>query len=249
MSVEQVAGAIRAALQRLPDGAVAQAEQDVDEARQSVTAAVAGSTQAEAHQSVTLFAGAQQALAGVAGVFAQVRALMEGYLARLSGTPAAGSPVAPASWPAALRPAGPDAAQTPPPPPHIQEILDRLPPPVPKPNPQGRKTHGRVVGDPADEVVISGSDSDSAEIWRLLQERGVTVKFKPMTINHVEMKVALRMIREGTRKITLVINNRSCPGELSCEALLPVLLPEGYCIEVYGPGYHDEFPGGRRWPS
>ncbi|WP_156758044.1 DddA-like double-stranded DNA deaminase toxin [Actinokineospora pegani] len=52
-----------------------------------------------------------------------------------------------------------------------------------------------------------------------------------------------------TREAVLVINNRACEGFMGCRALLPVILPVGYTLTVYGPGYHEVFKGGKKWPS
>jgi hypothetical protein len=71
---------------------------------------------------------------------------------------------------------------------------------------------------------------------------------KPVITTHVEAKVAAEMIRSGQRHTELVLNNRPCVGPLGCDSLLPVLLPEGYSVTVYGPdGYEEAFEGGEQW--
>lgn len=56
------------------------------------------------------------------------------------------------------------------------------------------------------------------------------------------------MIQNGQRHAELVLNNRPCLGPLGCDSLLPVLLPEGYSVTVYGPDdYKTTFEGGEQW--
>ncbi|MGQ0840552.1 DddA-like double-stranded DNA deaminase toxin [Actinokineospora sp.] len=96
---------------------------------------------------------------------------------------------------------------------------------------------------------LSGEDAESDEVWQRLVAAGVPEKFKPMSIDHVEMKVALRMVKSGSRDVELAINNRPCRGLWSCRVLLPILLPEGYTLTVYGPHYQGTFTGGKKWSS
>lgn len=59
-------------------------------------------------------------------------------------------------------------------------------------------------------------------------------------MNHVEMKLAARMVRDNVPYMTVVINRPVCTGIFSCDRLLPRVLPEGYKLRVYdsetGPG-------------
>ncbi|OLR94041.1 hypothetical protein BJP25_13780 [Actinokineospora bangkokensis] len=98
-------------------------------------------------------------------------------------------------------------------------------------------------------MVISGDDAESAEVTELLTQAGLNPRGTLVTIHHVEMKVAKRMAKTGTREVTLVINNRACEGFMGCRKLLPVILPAGCTLTVYGPGYHEVFTGGKKWPS
>jgi nucleic acid/nucleotide deaminase of polymorphic system toxin len=55
---------------------------------------------------------------------------------------------------------------------------------------------------------------------------------------HVEAKTAL-MMREGEIASGVVVINHEegpCPGAYSCQAVLGVLLPEGYVLTVWWPG-------------
>jgi hypothetical protein len=129
----------------------------------------------------------------------------------------------------------------------VAALKEQLPPPVPKPNPTGKKTHGRWVDDDGrvrDEV--SGRDEDSDEAWRILQAAKIPLPSEPVVVTHVEVKLAARMVREKRRHVEIAINNRPCPGRFGCEVLLPAILPEGYSMTVHGPGYQQTFVGGKK---
>ncbi|HEX3778741.1 MAG TPA: DddA-like double-stranded DNA deaminase toxin [Pseudonocardiaceae bacterium] len=125
-------------------------------------------------------------------------------------------------------------------------MLEQLPPAVPRPNVEGKKTHGRWVDEHGQaKPIVSGRDEDSAEVWRILQERGIRLPFAPTTVTDVEQKLAARMVREGRRELSVVLNNRPCRGQYSCNTLVPAILPEGYALTVHGPGgYRKTFTGG-----
>lgn len=130
----------------------------------------------------------------------------------------------------------------------VAALQSDLPPPVPKPNPEGRKTHGRSVdehGKTSQE--ISGRDDDSAEVWRLLKAAGMSPTREPAATTHVEAKVAARMARRGIRHSELVVNNLPCRGLFGCDVLLPLILPEGCSLTVHGPNYRKTFTGGKQW--
>jgi hypothetical protein len=48
------------------------------------------------------------------------------------------------------------------------------------------------------------------------------------------MKLAVHMRKNGIRSATLVVNHVPCEGPLGCDALVPVILPTGYTLTVYG---------------
>lgn len=54
--------------------------------------------------------------------------------------------------------------------------------------------------------------------------------------DHVEMKLAARMVRDEIELMTVVINRPVCTGPLSCDALVKKVLPVGYKLRVYEPG-------------
>lgn len=132
----------------------------------------------------------------------------------------------------------------------VAELQGKLPPSVPKPNPEGRKTHGVWVDEQGRRhFVLSGRDDVSAEVWRQLQAAGMSPARPPATIDHVEAKVAAEMVNGNIQHVDVVLNNRPCPGVLGCDALLPVLLPEGSSMTVHGPRYRKTFTGGKTWSS
>ncbi len=131
----------------------------------------------------------------------------------------------------------------------MEQILRELPPTVPTPNPGGKKTHGRIIGEDDAEVITSGKDSESHEVMGLLLKQGVTIAPALEVVAHVEMKAAARMIQAKERHAEIVINNAVCPGVFGCIRLLPVLLPAGYSLTVHGPGYKRTFKGGQKWSS
>ncbi len=73
---------------------------------------------------------------------------------------------------------------------------------------------------------------------------------EPASVTHVEMKAATRAVKAGVTHTEVVINNIPCgPRRFSCDALLPILLPEGYTLTVYGPNYRKSYTGGKKWSS
>ncbi|MGW6932880.1 DddA-like double-stranded DNA deaminase toxin [Lentzea sp. NPDC054927] len=56
------------------------------------------------------------------------------------------------------------------------------------------------------------------------------------------------MRRENIRHASVVINYVPCRMKWGCDNLLPVLLPEGFTLTVYGPNYRKTFTGGKRPP-
>jgi hypothetical protein len=51
----------------------------------------------------------------------------------------------------------------------------------------------------------------------------------------VEQKLAAYMVANGIGHATLIINHRPCRGrDDSCDTLVPILLPEGATLTVYG---------------
>ncbi|WP_156758045.1 hypothetical protein [Actinokineospora pegani] len=143
-----MAAAVRAALDQLPPVALDEAETRLDEAHQVLQNAVGGSNQPDIGQAVAKLAEARQHLADVRSLTQRTRALLEGYLGRVAGrsttVAAATAPIGRAGPPVAS--SGPRKQERPPPPPDVLALLGDLPTKVPKPNPDGRKTYGKVLG-------------------------------------------------------------------------------------------------------
>ena len=130
----------------------------------------------------------------------------------------------------------------------VEALRGQLPPPVQSGS--GQKTHGRWFTPGSDQAhpVVSGEDAESAEVWRILREARFPEKGPPITITHVETKLAVQMRRENIRHASVVINYVPCRLKWGCDSLLPVLLPEGFTLTVYGPNYRKTFTGGKRPP-
>ncbi|WP_439661619.1 DddA-like double-stranded DNA deaminase toxin [Lentzea sp. HUAS TT2] len=130
----------------------------------------------------------------------------------------------------------------------VETLRRQLPPPVQAGS--GQKTHGRwfTPGSMEARSVVSGEDDESAEVWRVLQETRFPEKGPPITITHVETKLAVRMRREDVKHASVVINYTPCRMKWGCDNLLPVLLPDGCTLTVYGPNYRKTFTGGKRPP-
>lgn len=115
----------------------------------------------------------------------------------------------------------------------VEPLRAELPPTV-APG-AGQKTQGRWT-DPDGRVhaEVSGKDEkyyDAVELSREMKARRI-----PIRASDVEMKLAAHMRRRGIRSATLVVNNIPCEGPLGCDALVPVILPAGSVLTVYGPG-------------
>ncbi len=97
--------------------------------------------------------------------------------------------------------------------------------------------------------MVSGDDPEADGVARLLREIPLPRPGRPYTASHAELKLAAHMRANGIRHATIVINHVPCKLDFGCEALLGVLLPEGYSLTVYGTdGYHRTFKGGKRPP-
>ncbi|MEU4802538.1 DddA-like double-stranded DNA deaminase toxin [Actinosynnema sp. NPDC023587] len=124
----------------------------------------------------------------------------------------------------------------------------RLPPPV-QPG-AGTKSHGWWFVDesPAEELV-GGEGPDAQTAFEALRREGYPRPGMPFVSMHVEMKPAVRMIKNDIRHATLVIDNVPCGLILGCEKLLGVVLPTGFSLTVHGTdGYRRTFTGGQEPP-
>ncbi|WP_215550036.1 DddA-like double-stranded DNA deaminase toxin [Amycolatopsis sp. CA-230715] len=60
--------------------------------------------------------------------------------------------------------------------------------------------------------LTSGRDADAEEAWNQLQAAGLSPSRRPAVTDHVEMKLAARMVNQGTKHTDVVLNNRPCTG-------------------------------------
>ncbi|MGQ0841562.1 DddA-like double-stranded DNA deaminase toxin [Actinokineospora sp.] len=242
MSITALVARLTAALASFPTDSLNQAIADLREAEERIARLAQGSSASELPQSAQLCQDARQSVEHVTRLLDQVLSIFQRYLAQIgaTGTPSPAQPNGPTtSRPPA--PVGLTAGQA-------DVLRQRLPPPVPKPNPGRKKTHGRWIdGHGREHELVSGEDDDSVEAWRLLQQAGMPPMMEPVNVAHVEMKLAVQMRHNKTQHIDVVINNRPCHGPYGCEKLLPIVLPAGYTITVHGPNYRKTFTGGARW--
>lgn len=98
--------------------------------------------------------------------------------------------------------------------------------------------------------MISGWDGLSELVNDALRTEGCD-RLPARAAADVELKLAALMREKGRtdpamRHITVVINNRPCKGDLSCDELVPVIPPEGYSLTVHAPNYRKRFTGGAK---
>lgn len=96
----------------------------------------------------------------------------------------------------------------------------------------GDKTRGVWFDDGGawGDDLVSGVDADSQLVRDLFAERG---ERRMMAIkDHVETKLAARMVHDEIKNMTVVLDNIVCRGARSCETWLPRLLPRGYNLRV-----------------
>lgn len=245
MSADELAANIGRGLDAIPTDTLHHAVSHLREAEQALTEITHGSSSSELPMAVRRLHQGHDMVAQVAELLDAVKSNMMRYLAQL-GVSAPAHPVVPQRSPSAPPPARTASGTTTPE--QIESLRGALPPRVPKPNPQNRKTHGRWIDASGTEhAIISGKDDDADEAWRLLKCAGMPANREPVSTTHVEVKLAARMVRQGQRHVEVVINNRPCPGPYGCDELLPVILPAGYSMTVRGPNYRKTYTGGEQW--
>lgn len=246
----EVIARIRAALAKSSDArhALNQAGQSLDEANQYLTQALEGSYAPEAEQAVGMLAEARSSVDEAYRGVTEVENRVQSYLTSLDADTTSG-PASNTSRP----PSSPDPAHTPDPEPptreRIEQLRAELPPPVVRST--GQKTHGRwLAPDGSAQSMISGRDGLSNQVNDALKTQGCP-RLPARAADDVELKLAALMRDQGKtdprmRHITVVINNRPCKGDLSCDELIPVILPEGYSLTVHAPNYRKRFTGGAK---
>lgn len=252
MSVEKVVGHLRQVLGTLDLASLRHALDLIDQAERLLAAAIQGTQQPEVRQALGLLIHTKEQLGQIYRQIDQARQLIQQYLANLAGAGTAGQ-----SIPSHLKPTtrGTDTNSATVKPKFTRDEADAiratLPPQVPKPNPEGKKTHGKWFdGSGAAAHIVSGHDEEAAEAWRRLQAAGLPPAREPASTTHVEMKAAVRAIRAGATHTEVVLNNiPRGPRTFSCDALLPIILPEGYSLTVHGPNYRKTYTGGKKWSN
>ncbi|WP_189222821.1 DddA-like double-stranded DNA deaminase toxin [Saccharothrix coeruleofusca] len=134
------------------------------------------------------------------------------------------------------------------PPGRIEELRRQLPPPVVPGT--GQKTHGRWFGpDARARPLISGEDEMYEEAIKAVSDLGLRRGTVNVAVD-VETKLASYMRNHGIRSATLLINNVPCStGRFTCDKLIPIILPEGCTLTVYGAnGFRKTYRGGAPSP-
>lgn len=213
----------------------------MDEATETFGAAVSGTTAPDALLALAYFEAAEPDIRSSLAVLKAVEDSLRAYRTHVVGE---SSPPSDTPDPRANRSRSTDTAAVPDPvtPERVEELRRELPPPVLSST--GQKTHGRWI-DPDGNVhrEMSGKDRNSEMALRFFEE--IRARRIPVTVVDVEIKLAIHMRNNDIRSTTLVLNNLPCRGPLGCNALIPVILPPGYTMTVYGPnGFRQTYEGG-----
>ncbi|WP_370943919.1 DddA-like double-stranded DNA deaminase toxin [Amycolatopsis sp. cg5] len=250
MSVEELVSALSRALGCLPFDTLTQAVDLLAEAQDTFARVTAGTASPESQAAAVGWHEARMALVAVSEMLQVAEDLIRDYADRLGcDLRRPTSSVVGRNEPAGLRSRATDAVRaaefTPA---QVARIHEEMPPPVANPNTVGRKTHGRWFDvDGQTDELVSGRDADAEQVDAVLRELGMRRRLSVSA--DVELKLAVRMRKTGTRRCTVILNNSPCGGTWSCDRLLPVLLPEGYELTVYGiDGFKKVYKGGKeRW--
>ncbi|PFG50666.1 nucleic acid/nucleotide deaminase of polymorphic system toxin [Amycolatopsis sulphurea] len=211
-SVEELAAAVRTALDKLPPAGLEQAATLTDEARQALLQV--GSEQPQLQQAVGGLGETAENIGVLRQLVERTAGLLTGYLDKLgvSAPPSENSSTAGSSTPRAdnrpaVAPAKPDGQKL------SREHAEALQADMPLPvvSNTGVKTHGRWVDEHGQaHEITSGRDEDAAEAARLLQEHGIPPRGDLAATADVEQKLAARMVREGRKHLDVSLNNRPC---------------------------------------
>ncbi|MFC6093297.1 DddA-like double-stranded DNA deaminase toxin [Saccharothrix lopnurensis] len=248
MSIKDVAARLDAVLDKIDAAreSLNVAADLIDDATTLLGSAVSGTADPDALQALAWFGEAQQ---GIRSPFAALKAAedaIRAYRATLAGDSTATGPTAGVTSSQGGRSpssGAPPTVPVPVTPGRIEELRRELPPSVV--SGVGQKTHGRWI-DPSGRVheEVSGKDEKSEEALRFFEEE-IKSRRIPVTVVDVEIKLAAHMRKNGIQSATLVLNNFPCRGPMGCDALVPVVLPPGFTMTVYGPdGFRQEYKGG-----
>ncbi|GAA3985632.1 SCP1.201-like deaminase [Allokutzneria multivorans] len=225
-----------------------QAADLLDEASTQYAHAIDGAQDLDADEVLGLLARSVADLNDAHRAVVEIGERVQGYIAGLAGA-ARTDTTAPSQRDARPGQVPPGDVSVVPTRERLEQLRGQLPPPVVSST--GQKTHGRWI-DPDGTVhpVVSGWDHLTPEVNDSLRAMGCP-RVPVITAADVELKLAALMREKGKtdprwRHITIVINQAPCQGRLSCETLVPILLPEGYSLTVHAPNYRRRFTGGAR---
>ena len=259
-SIREVAARVRAACEkgRQARSALERAEDLAEEAHDELVRTLAGSTDPDVDPMPASFLAVKDGCKGYLWpLLNEAVKAAESYANRLAAEGSRNP------GPATQRPRQPPTAQPPQQSParqaepdgpfdipteRIEQLRRELPPPVVAGT--GQKTRGYWIGaDGTAQPVVSGRDDDADEADARLRDMGMPRK--SAKTGDVEIKLATRMVREGIRHATILINNEPCIGPFGCDTLVPALLPEGASLTVYGTDEQGErvrkrYTGGAR---
>ncbi|MGH3716270.1 MAG: DddA-like double-stranded DNA deaminase toxin [Micromonosporaceae bacterium] len=120
----------------------------------------------------------------------------------------------------------------------LKPYLDKLPVRRRKRGEPSPKTRGLWIDDNGDEhPLISGThEPEFRAAQQHAEQIGVVRRpYQLTTAADVELKFAMRMRAAGISRANIVINNKPCTGEMSCDTLLPLFLPPNAELTVHGP--------------
>jgi hypothetical protein len=243
VSISALVEALRRIADGLPSASLHRAAECLAQAAQTLAACADGTTNVEFQDAVTLLGIGCDQIAETQRLVLLAEQAIERYRQRIGSGEPLQSPVS----------AGRESLEPHPAPvftdAQISRIQAALPARVVRTDRAvgdvARKTHGVWFDQEGhSDEIISGRDSDRERAAAILAELGMRQELS-ITAD-VEMKAAARMRDRGVRRVTLVINNVVCRGRLSCDRFLPVLLPDGYELTVYGTdGFRKTYRGGQ----
>lgn len=248
-SLGDVGTGLRRVLDKLDQAIAAHhhAAEFAEQARDRLAVAGFGTLQADVEQTCAVLTHVIEGITepeGQVSTLATIADVIRSYLRRLDiRDETGGASTTPASSVKAGRSGLVSGSAT-----RVEALRGRLPPPVRQGT--GQRTHGRWFANDGDDVaeIVSGQDAASARAWELLQATDFPEPGAPVTVTHVETKVAVTMREKGIAHATVVLNNRPCRDRYGCDTVVPVLLPEGSTLTVHAPNYRKTYTGGMQAP-
>ncbi|ASR36616.1 hypothetical protein BAY61_18230 [Prauserella marina] len=243
MSVGDLPNSIGSAVDRirLARAAINDASSATTEAAVHLAEVTASSHDPDVHAATGALHQATSELGERANLLDIIESNLTTYCERLRGS--GGDTGFPGPAPHAQGHAKSEASRPQPAPSRVERVRGELPTRVA--SGRGQKTHGRWWSTDVEAVPItSGVDARSKRVNDILLQQGC--RYVPVTTSaDVELKVAAQMRDEGIMHASLVINNRPCRGPLGCDSLLPMVLPRGAVLTVYGEdGFERRYEGG-----